>query len=171
MRSKKTIAIFGGSFDPPHLGHAQVIKKVLASGLVDQVWLMPNFSHPWKKAEASVEERLAMCRILAVSKTPIRVCDLEIKRKRKSYTIDTVRELKKKYPGIKFYWVVGKDLLEELPRWQDPEALKKEIEFIAFPKTNVSSTMIRERIKKGLSIAGLVPPQIEDHIRKNKLYV
>ncbi|MBI5465290.1 nicotinate (nicotinamide) nucleotide adenylyltransferase [Candidatus Gottesmanbacteria bacterium] len=168
-RSKKTIAIFGGSFDPPHLGHVSLIKKILKAGLVDEIWLVPNFSHKWKKIIASPNNRFKMCQLLIKNKT--KVCDIEIKREGKSYAIDTIRELKREYPGYQFYWLAGKDLLRELPKWKDPEALKKEIEFIAFPKTNVSSSKIRERIKKGLSITGLVPKKVEEYIRKHKLYV
>ncbi|TSC53920.1 MAG: nicotinate-nucleotide adenylyltransferase [Microgenomates group bacterium LiPW_16] len=169
MRSKKTIAIFGGSFDPPHVGHITLIKQVFASSVVDEVWLVPNFSHNWKKTIASPDHRFKMCQLLKNDK--VKACDIEVRRGGKSYAIDTVRELKKKYPDYQFYWLAGKDLLKELPKWKDPEALKKEIEFIAFPKTNISSTMIRERIKKGLPITGLVPKKVEEYIKEYKLYV
>lgn len=163
-----TVAIFGGSFDPPHLGHLGVIKKVLASGLVDEVWLIPNFSHSWKKTIASPDDRLKMCQLLKDSK--VKTCDIEIRRGGKSYTIETVRILKKKYPDHYFYWLLGKDLLKELSKWKDPEALKKEIEFIAFPETKISSTLIRERIKKNLPITRMVPKKVAEYIKTHKLY-
>lgn len=172
------VAVLGGAFDPPHLGHFGLAKTALKTGLVDQVWLMPNFSHPWREAIAPAKDRLAMCKLLVNPPSPApgglrraRVSDLEIKRRGKSYTIDTVRELKRKFPDYVFFWLMGSDRLIDLKKWKVIERLLKEIKFIVLPKTTVSSTKIRERIKKGLSISGLVPKKVEEYIRKHNLYV
>lgn len=163
------IAIFGGSFDPPHLGHCQLVSQVLASGVVDEIWLMPAFISPLKNSVAPAADRLAMCRFLEREK--IKVSDLEIKRGGKSYTLVTTGELKKRFKTYKFYWLIGTDLLGQLDKWYKFQELLKEIEFLVFPrKINISSSKIRERVKKGQSVADLVPKEAEEYIRKHKLY-
>ncbi len=166
--SKRRIGIFGGSFDPPHLGHLSLIRKALESHLVDEVWLVPNFTNPWRKAIASARDRLKMCQLLVEDK--IRVCDLEIKRRGKSYTIETVLELKKRYP-YQFFWLIGQDLISDLERFHQAEKLFREVIFLVFPRTTVSSSEIRRKIKKGESISDLVTKKVENYIREKKLYV
>ncbi len=167
------IAVFGGAFDPPHLGHQQLVKYVLSSGVVDAVWLMPNFESTWKKTVAKPEDRLKMCQILT-SEFPqesVKVSPLEIEMAGKSYTLATVKELKKRYPDTNFYWLIGSELVETLPKWEKAEGLFKEINFLVFPRTRLSSTEIRKRIEDGLPITGLVPKDVEQYIREHKLYV
>lgn len=167
-RSKKTVAVLGGTFDPPHFGHLWLAKTTLATGLVDEVWLMPNFSHPWREPIAKAQDRLAMCQFLENKK--IRASKIEIKRKGKSYTIDTVRELKIRY-HYDFFWLMGSDRLIDLNKWKRTRELLKETEFIVFPRMiKISSSKIRERVKKGQSISDLVPKEVEEYIRKHKLY-
>ncbi len=166
------IGIFGGSFDPPHEGHLTLIKQVLASRVVEEIWLMPTFISPWKKASASPEDRLAFCKLLTKDLPigQVKTSDLEIKRGGKSYTVDTVRELKKKF-NHQFYWIIGSDLVKDLPKWHKAEELYREIEFLVFPRTNISSTAIREKIKKRQPLNGLVPKKIEQYVKKHKPYV
>ncbi|MBI4999470.1 nicotinate (nicotinamide) nucleotide adenylyltransferase [Candidatus Gottesmanbacteria bacterium] len=166
--SKKKIAIFGGSFDPPHLGHQRLLSQVLASGVVEEIWLMPAFVSPWKRQLAMAKDRLGMCKLL-VGKG-IKVSDLEIKRQGKSYTIDTVRELKKRFPDDKFYWLIGSDMVKDLNKWHKADQLFREIEFLVFPRTKTSSTDVRERVKRGLPISGLVQKEIEKYIKEGELY-
>lgn len=167
------IGIFGGSFDPPHEGHLNLIKQVMLSKVVDEIWLMPTFISPWKNEAASAEDRSAMCELLTKDLPlgwQVKVSDLEIKRRGKSYTIDTVRGLKKKF-NHQFYWLIGSDLVKDLPKWHKAEELYREIEFLVFPRTKISSTKIREKIKKGQPLNGLVPKNIEQYIKKHKPYV
>lgn len=166
------VAIFGGSFDPPHIGHEKLIKQALTAGVVEEVWLMPAFISPGKQAVASAQDRLVLCRLFVKSLgEKVRVADLEIKRGGESYTLETVRLLKAKFDQKhQFYWLVGTDLVGDLHRWEKAEGLFKEIEFLVFPRTALSSSAIRARIKKQLSITGLVPQEIENYIKKHRLY-
>ena len=100
----------------------------------------------------------------------IRVLDLEIKRGGKSYTIETVRKLKKLYPKNHFFFLIGSDWVVNLDKWYKIDELYKEIEFISLPRTEISSSIIREKIKNGQSIKDLVPDEIEEYIKKHKLY-
>lgn len=166
------VAVFGGAFDPPHLGHRQFIKQVLSAEVVDQVWLMPNFESTWKKIVVKAKDRLRMCQILAAEfkGKVVRISSLEIEMAGQSYTLATVRELKRRYPKIKFYWLIGSELVATLPKWEKAEGLLKEIEFLVFPRGEISSSEIRERIKKGLSISKMVPQKIADYMKIHKLY-
>ncbi len=184
------IAVFGGRFDPPHFGHLLVAEQVLEKMTkIDQVWLLPANTHPWKKMAASPLHRLNMTKFLETEK--IKVSDLDIKRNGETYTIDTVRILKKDQAN-KYFWVCGSDTLKEFSRWKNYKQLSKLVPFLVFPRgyyqikklpegfsivknkglitTNFSSTIIRKRIKMGLSITGLVPEKVEEYIRKHNLY-
>jgi nicotinate-nucleotide adenylyltransferase len=166
--SKTRIGILGSSFDPPHLGHLEITKKAPGLGLVDEVWLMVCFRNPWSEEVASVADRLAMAKLLTSKK--IKVSDLEIKRGGKSYTIDTVLELKRRFK-YNFFWILGSDHLKDLHKFKKADLLLQEMVFLVFPRSKISSSVIRERVKKGQSIEKLVPAQIKKYIEEHKLYV
>jgi nicotinate-nucleotide adenylyltransferase len=185
-----TIALFGGRFDPPHYGHLLVAEQVLEKmPQIDQVWLLPANTHPWKKMVAAASHRLNMTKFLEMGR--IKVSDLDIKRGGQTYTIETIRILKKETAN-RYFWLCGSDTIKEFHRWKDFQELVKLIPFLVFPRsghqikdlpqgfslirnknlitTSLSSTMVRERIKNGLSITGLVPEEVEEYIRKHNLY-
>ncbi len=183
------IGILGGSFDPPHFGHLLVARQTLEVVGLDKVWLMPYPSHQWKKTFESAQDRLAMANLIAEKQ--INVCDSEIKN-RFLYTIDSVSFLKKNYPH-KFYFIVGSDILAEFDRWENRQDLTKEMAFLVFPRngfpipktlpkrfvpikssdlvtTNISSSIVRNRLVKGLSVTGLIPESVLSYIYKHNLY-
>jgi nicotinate-nucleotide adenylyltransferase len=186
------IAILGGRFDPPHIGHFLVARQILDFRKdIDKVLLVPAFAHPWKPIIASPEDRLSMLQSFAG--TGMEVSDIDIKRKGMTYTIDTIKEVKKN-TGAEIYWIVGSDILPEFKRWKDSEELLKLANFLVVPRdphalpkkvpegfevinspklitTNFSSTLIRDRVKQGESIENIVPKCIEQYIREHKLYV
>lgn len=186
------IVVFGGRFDPPHFGHLLVAQQTLEKmEYLDEVWLMPANTHPWKKTIASPEDRLNMTNILVSANRGIKASDFDIKRGGETYTVETVELLKKQRPD-KFYWLLGSDGLGDFHRWKDWERLAKLIPFIVFPRdnypaknlpfgfklveddslltTNYSSSVIRERVKRGLSLKGFVPERVEEYIREHGLY-
>jgi len=201
------IAILGGSFDPPHLGHLLIAQQIIEFAEVDQVWLMPNYSTTahhkvFQKQLSPSADRLAMTKLLVNDQ--IKVSDFELKFNKESLTITTLRELSKQHPEHTFYWVTGSDKLETFhlyddwqeiiwkyhiiifPRehmlWHLNERVKESLELQSIPEnvivlhnkdlilSNISSTAIRERVKKGLPIEFLVTPRVEEYIRKHKLY-
>ena len=188
------IAILGGAFDPPHFGHFLVAQQTLDFSKIDEIWLMPCFSHPFDKKMTTGDKRLEMCK-LALSdfaNKRIRVSDFEIRLEKKSFTIDTVLTLKKTFRTDHFSWLIGSDNLASFEKWKDWQKLIKEIKFLVFPRidypvkklpkdfflieskkliySNLSSEIIRKRIKENLSIKGLVTAGVEEYIIKNKLY-
>lgn len=184
------IAVLGGTFDPPHFGHLLVARQVLEVKTdIDEVWLMPANTNPDKKVYAPTYTRLAMVKFLQEPR--IKVSDIDIIRGGETYTIDTVRQLlidKKN----QYRFVMGSDLLSKMKNWQGYEEIIASIPIIIFPRpdypvktipksfeilpenqllvANYSSTVIRQRIAKGLSIKGLVPDKVAEYIKKHQLY-
>lgn len=185
------IAVLGGSFDPPHIGHYLVVRQIAELRKdIDKILLMPAYSHQWKPIQAIAKDRLAMLKCLEDKK--IEISDLEIKRKGGEYTIDTVRELKKNLDD-QLYWIVGSDIIYEFDKWKKTDELLNLVTFLVFPRdpyhvpnkipagfeliqdknlitTNVSSTIIRKRVKSGKSITYLVPEEVEKYISRYNLY-
>jgi len=183
------IAILGGAFNPLHIGHLILAQEIVDIVGVDKVFFVPTNISPHKENnEIGPEHRLAMLKLEVAGNEFFEVIDSEIKRGGVSYTIDTVRELKKNYPEDEFYLVIGSDLLERLPEWKDYEDLKKEVKIVVAHRENypvkqgdnfiianitqidVSSSQIRKLIKRDRSIRYLVRDSIRDYIQEHKLY-
>lgn len=185
------VGILGGSFDPPHLGHLLVARQTKKIMNLDQVWLMPYFAHGWASTSSSPEHRFAMTKL--IQEEDIIASPEEIKIPTKNYTIETIRRLKEKYPHD-FFWIIGSDILPELERWKEHQQLTKEVAFLIFPRngyplpkrlpvgfrlissadlitSNISSAIIRGRIRKGLSVKKLIPKAISMYIQKHNLYL
>lgn len=181
----------GGCFDPPHLGHLWVVKQVLEFRAdIDRVLLMPAFKHQWKPVIASAKDRVHMLQCFTDKK--VIVSDLELKRKGVSYSVETIAELRQMSKD-NIYWIVGSDILSEFSRWKKTETLTDLATFLVFPRdpftlpeklprgfeairdkelitTNLSSTLIRQRMKHGKSITGFVPEGVEQYIEEMGLY-
>jgi nicotinate-nucleotide adenylyltransferase len=186
----KKIAIFGGSFNPIHNGHLQIIKKISNEKIVDEIWIMPCKKHSFDKNLASFKDRREMIRLAFERKKKIRICDFENKIHGKNYTIKTIKKLKKIHPNYKFFWVIGSDNLYTIKKWNRYKQLIKEIEFIVLKRKgyklkrirgvsmivlgcfleNISSTLIRERIDQSKPLKNLVPLQVEKYIKKKGIY-
>lgn len=173
------VAIYGGSFHPPHIGHAMVAGWLRWTDLVDEVWLVPAFSHPFDKALAPFPDRVAMCEAMAHVVGPwVRVETIEAELPTPSYTIDTLDTLRIRYPSDSFRLVVGADVLEHVDKWKRWDTIVQEYSPIivgregwpaiagapTFP--SFSSTEVRQRLAEGLSIAHLVPAAVERLIRQ-----
>lgn len=148
------IAILGGSFDPPHIGHTLIAQQVIEKVGVDQVWFLPNYSTAahdkiFQKKLSPVEDRLAMAKMLEDEK--IKVSDFEIKHNPSSITIDTLEKLTNEYPEHEFSWITGSDKLatfSKYDRWQD---IVKNYTLIVFPREH-TLWHIEERVKEGLQL-------------------
>ncbi len=184
------IAVLGGGFNPPHVGHFLVCEQVLTFTDNQEIWLMPYFLHPWEKSSLELQHRAAMAELMANNN--IKVSDLEINLKRKNYTYETIDLLVKKYPQHDFSWVIGSDLLREFFSWEHAQEMSKKVKILVFPRagwpisdlpenfytiknkllstSDISSEKIREMVKKGQSIKGLVLPKVEEYIYEHGLY-
>jgi len=183
------IGIFGGSFNPIHNSHLSVMNKVIAKNLVDEVWVMPCKKHPLDKFLDKEEDRVAMVKLALAGLERIKFSDFELRKDGKSYTYDTLRKLKQKYPH-NFSWIIGSDILKQISTWHGYEHLQREANFIVLrresypiinpginiessldiPTENISSTRIRERVRQGKPISNMVPKAVEDYIIKSGLY-
>ena len=192
--------IFGGSFNPPHIGHSILAENVREQLSLDKVIFIPSGRHPLKDKDSvlSAEHRLNMSRI-AFGKDPgFEVLDLEIEKAKKgsvNYTVDTLMDLYNVYQKefVKMYLIIGIDNLIDFPKWKDPDKLfvlsevivmnrpgyllqdadvefSRKARYISVPMLEISSTDIRERVKSGKSIKYLVDEGVEEYIKENGLF-
>jgi len=187
---KKKIALFGGSFNPIHNQHIEIIKEILNKKFVKQVWIVPCKNHPFDKQLETAEHRIQMIKLATKNLKNIKINKTELHSKSKNYTINTIQKLKNKY-SHEFYLLIGSDILHEIKKWHKYKELFKKIKFILFKRksyplkkvkgmeiykkitekeTSISSTEIRQKIKQGKSIKNLVPKEVENYIIKNNLY-
>jgi len=191
------IAILGGAFDPPHLGHQLIAQQILDCIEIDLVWLAPCYHHTFDKNLTRVDYRVAMTKMLVNGK--IQYCGEEIDHRLSGDTLELMAILRQKNPQDQFSFIIGSDNLKTFQKWAQWEKLAKTTKFLVFPRpefdynlekygldnpqyqldlinhpllvmTNVSSSKIRERIRRGFSISGIVPKEVEQYIKKHGLY-
>jgi nicotinate-nucleotide adenylyltransferase len=188
----RSVAIFGGSFNPPHTAHQLVALYVLETMPVDELWFVPTWKHPFAKHLADYEDRVAMCELAAAPLGPrasVSRIEEEVARAPgfvSSRTFDTMQAIAARHPGTQLHLVIGADILAETDkwyRWDDlvalappivigrsghtppPGALVSEIEMPA-----VSSTEVRARLARGETAVPLVPRSVMGYIAPRKLY-
>jgi len=192
------VLCFGGSFNPIHHGHLICARAVAESKSFSKVVLIPSALPPHKQNAATMaaaKDRLAMCRLAVEGDPFFEVDDLELNRSGPSYTIDTAQALARNL-GEKVHWLIGADMLLDLPTWHRPQELLREVEFVVMarpgwsidwsklppemrkleanvveaPRIDISATDIRGRVRAGLSIAYLTSPNVCQYIHKQALY-
>ncbi|MDE7381828.1 MAG: nicotinate (nicotinamide) nucleotide adenylyltransferase [Muribaculaceae bacterium] len=147
--SGKRIGIYGGTFDPPHIGHLRVAQGALASGMVDEVWMMVSPRNPLKlENDISADSvRLEMCQLAVESIPNIRVSDFEFNLPVPSFTITTLETLKKEYPENTYLLIIGEDNFDNLGKWKEPERILSEFGIIIYPRPG--SVPGNKRLPKG----------------------
>ncbi len=132
----KTIALFGGSFDPPHIGHEAIVKAVLNLKNIDKVVVMPTFLNPFKlKSHASSKLRLKWLKDIFSSYKNVEIDSYEVDLNKKTPSIQSVRYLLKKYKKI--YLIIGADNLKSLPKWYKYKELKELVTFVVASRDNI----------------------------------
>lgn len=200
-RHERNIAMFGGSFNPPHNAHVALAAHMRREFSLERVLFVVASDPPHKSIAEGVDAntRLALTKAALRDADGLEACDIELRRRGKSYTADTLRELARRCPGARLWLVVGEDMLENLPFWRDPEeifalatvaaasrpgaladirrtadALRDrygaDVRVSAFGEEDVSSTMIRERVYDAKPVSRLVPPGTEELIYLLSLY-
>ena len=194
------IAMFGGTFDPMHSGHAALGRHFADRLELDRVYIIPTRTPPHKlAAQTPGEMRLEMCRLAMGEDERFAVSDIELRRDSTSYTYITVTTLLEDHPDSEFYLITGADMFMTLDRWYRFDDLKKLVTFCTVPRddvdagelrlraaeleemgcrtfvspwqpVNISSTLVRRRAAEGLPLDGLVPPAVEEYIYRNGLY-
>ena len=177
----ETIALFGGSFDPPHVAHVLVACWAKSGANIDRVLMVPAFAHAFGKQSVSMEHRMAMCRLATSAYPFIEVSDIE-QRLGQSRTFHTLEALREEHPEAAFRLLVGSDILESSSRWfrwddvvrmAPPLVIGREgygdaDDALALP--NLSSTDLRHRIRSGHSTEGRLPLAVAEYARTHRLY-
>ena len=183
-------ALFGGSFDPVHVGHLMVAEAV-ADALDMRLRFVPAREQPFKQAAhaATPEQRTAMLEAAIAGNPRFRVERIELDLPTPSYTVRTLRALAQREPGNRFVLLVGGDALRDLPSWYEVEALPALADLVAFarpgaappshnligrtvdvPAVDISATGVRERVSQGRSIRYMVPDAVREYITAHGLY-
>ncbi len=173
---QKRVAVFGGSFNPPHMGHVYVVAHVLATEPIDEVWMVPTCKHPFGKKLAPYEARYLMCGMVAdLFGERARVSDIEARIEGgASWTVDTIARLMAENSQNSFALVIGSDLVGELDRWKEADRLREMVRLIVINRAgapaegpgpqipDVSSSWIRDRLRQGESVRGWVPQEVAE---------
>lgn len=185
----KRIGLLGGTFNPPHNGHLMMANEVLHALDLDEVRFMPNALPPHKFAhDASDRERLEMVK-RAISPYPhFSVESYEVEKGGVSYSYETLSALCIREPNVKFYFIIGGDMIDSLHTWHCIDELVKLVQFVGVkrlgteaiseysilmvevPQIDLSSTLIRERLATGGTVTFLLPEAVEKYIREEGLY-
>ncbi len=189
----QSLGIYGGSFDPVHLGHLLVAQAAIEELGLDRLFFVPAAQSPFKPDHqpAPAAVRLQLLRLALAGKTHCEVDDREIRRGGVSYTVDTLRGCAEKFPGAKLFYLIGADNAAKLNEWREPAALAELAEFVVVPRPGgatavfpppfrgrilkgfpigVSSSEIRARVKANLPIDHLVPIAAVSAIREAGVY-
>ncbi|MCP4634056.1 MAG: nicotinate-nucleotide adenylyltransferase [candidate division Zixibacteria bacterium] len=190
------IGILGGIFDPVHNGHLHIADGILRKLDLSKVFMVPAGDPPHKEQSpyASGLHRLNMLNIAIAENPAFEILDIELNRPGKSFSVDTLRELKESYPDWELFFIIGSDNLSEILTWKNPERIFKlanivlvnrpgndlppseidlpgEVIELKLPGLNISSTQIRQYIKDDVPCQYLLPPDVERYILDNSLYL
>jgi nicotinate-nucleotide adenylyltransferase len=180
------VAIFGGSFNPPHVAHLLAVTWVLACRDVERVLVIPTYQHPFAKSLTPFEDRLEMCRLAFSELARVEVSDVERELGGESRTVRTLEHLAEKHPDWRMRLVVGSDIIHELDRWTRPERVRELAPPMVLARLGVppppgfedaprvlpevSSTAIRTAFARGERVDDLVPRSVVAYARARGLY-
>ena len=195
MPRKKKICLFGGTFDPPHIGHLLVAQTIFEAENFDKIVFIPTFKTPRKNNISDIKDRLAMLRMGVTSNPNFEISDLEIQRGGTSYTIDTIREYKsdQDYDSRELYYLIGSDSLQTFHTWKDPREILDEcqvivalrpgfrpsdisnwilrkVRFANIPRFEISSSIIRLRWQENKTIRYMVTQPVWEYINDHGIY-
>ncbi len=194
VSNPKRIGIFGGTFDPVHLGHLAIAQTAKAQAHLDKVLFVVAAAPPHKSGDAltPADTRVAMTAAAIREEPAFELSRIELDRPGLSYTADTLALLKKSMPGARLFLIVGYDSAIDLPRWHSPEnimrlatlliaprpentqplppLLKGHYEMLVMPEYRLSSSDIRARLQRGECVSGALPEAVMRIIQEKRLY-
>ena len=195
MSRRKKICLFGGTFDPPHIGHLLVAQTIFEAENFDKIVFIPTLNTPRKKNISDIKDRLAMLRMGVTSNPNFEISDLEIQRGGTSYAIDTIREYKSDhdYDSRELYYLIGSDSLQSFHTWKEPREILDEsqvivalrpgfrpsdisnwilrkVRFANIPRFEISSSKIRSRWKENKTIRYMVTQPVWEYINDHGIY-
>jgi nicotinate-nucleotide adenylyltransferase len=189
----KRIGLFGGSFDPIHIGHLLVAQAACEEMALDRLYFIPAAQSPFKPVNepAPAALRVRMLRVALAGKTNCEIDEQEISRGGISFSIDTVRDYARRFPGVELFYLIGADNVPTLPKWREAEQLAQLVEFVVIPRpgelpaqlpppfrlrvltgwpSKVSSSEIRARARAGKPIESFLPFGVAEVIRDAQIY-
>lgn len=190
------LGLFGGTFDPPHVGHLIVASEVCSALSLDRLLFIPSASPPHKRGRvhAPAALRLEMVRAATAGDPRFGVDDLELRREGESYSVDTIREMRAREPAAELFFIIGVDQLREFGSWREPEVVARlatlvvvsrggegayeqsdreqpfPLEPVRVTRIDLSATQVRSRIETGQSIRYLVPESVIAIIERAGVY-
>lgn len=186
------LGVFGGTFDPPHVGHLIAAQDALITLDLDRVLFVPARTPPHKqhKSVTPAPVRLRMLVEATAGDERFEVSDIELRREGPSYTVDTLRELRSAHPQSELYLLLGVDQVREFGTWREPQTILQlahlamlarggveevpstdiVVQCVPVTRVDISSTMIRKRVAAGQSITYLVPASVEKIVAAEGLY-
>ena len=188
------LGLFGGSFDPVHLGHLLVAQAAREELALTRLFFVPAAQSPFKpdRRPAPAEVRMQLLRLALAGREWCEIDEQETRRGGVSYTIDTVRDYAARFPAAELFYLIGGDHVEQLPKWREAGELARLVEFVVIPRPGqaatllpapfrgrmlggfplgVSSSQVRARAKAGLPLEPLTPGPVAEAIRNNGLYL
>lgn len=181
----RKIGIYGGTFSPIHHGHLILAREALERLHLDEVRFVVAALSPDKTHSLNPDCRLEMLEAAIAGEPGFVADDIELQRPPPSYSIDTVRQLRERIPGARFFWLLGADHVADLPTWKEFDELERLVQFVvldrgdgapqhSYPavkrKIAISGSDIRKRVAAGESIRYFVPPAVEEMIRMRGIY-
>ncbi len=189
----RRVGVFGGTFDPPHVGHIVVAREVVEAVQLDRLLWVPAAVPPHKAGRSITRGRVRRRLVAAAIEDDPRfgLCDLELKRGGTSYTVDTLRDIRARHPGWSLSLIMGSDLFAGFRRWKEPEVIMElaELVVICRPGTDVpgdaermgvrtvrvtpvdvSSSLVRDRVGRNLAVIDMVAPAVLAIIEEEGLY-
>lgn len=189
----KRIGLFGGSFDPVHVGHLLVAQAACEELALDRLFFIPAAHSPFKPGSqpAPPTLRLRLLRLALVGQPNYEIDEQEIQRGGVSYSIDTVREFAARFPGAELFYLIGADHVPTLPKWREAEQLAALVQFVVIPRPGeipaqspppfririlggwplkLSSSQVRARVREGKTIEHLVPFGVAAVIQESGVY-
>lgn len=168
------VGILGGTFDPVHGGHLALARAALRRLKLDQILFVPARLSPLKDSKPTpAKHRLAMLRLATKGMRKARIEALELKRPGPSYTVDTLKALKRKYPGAELFLILGKDAARDLSKWKNPIGVRLLAEICIFPRPGLhpaSATRIRKALSGGARPSGC-PGTVALYALRHRLYI
>jgi nicotinate-nucleotide adenylyltransferase len=188
------LGLYGGSFDPVHLGHLLVAQTAIEELGLDKLFFVPAAKSPFKPENkiAPAEVRLRLLRLALAGKSNCEIDEQEIRRGGISYAVETVRDYTKRFPNAELFYLIGADNISKLNEWRETNELANLAEFVVVPRPGesvaefpkpfrgrilkgfpieISSSQVRARVKAGLPVENLVPPFVAEAILAAKLYI
>lgn len=190
VRSPRRIGVFGGTFDPPHLGHLALAEHARARLRLDLVLFVPARVPPHKRGRrrSSARVRVAMTRLAIRGRPGFRLSTLEVARRGPSFTVETLRVLRTRYPRARLYLLMGADSLADFRSWHEPDEIARLATLVVAvrpghrrrpargvrrldnPPLAISSSAVRARARRGQALRGLVPDAVARYIGRHRLY-